>query len=267
MLSENEIKDQIVEVGRRLYANRFIAAGDGNISARSGEHLFFTPTGMCKGFLKREDIVKTDLQGRKVEGTRNPSSEALMHLEIYRLRPDVFAVVHAHPPYATGYAVAGIPLDKALLPEVILTMGCIPLADYSTPTTEEVARAIRDLVPRHDALLLSNHGAVTYGRDMETAYFKMETLEHFARISIVAKILGRERVLSQEALARLYASQYRENEPAAMGEGMAKQKRVEGCPISAEELGQGSPPDDVITVTRTELFEIIDRILERVQGN
>jgi len=150
---------------------------------------------------------------------------------------------------------------------VILTMGCIPLADYSTPTTEEVARAIRDLVPRHDALLLSNHGAVTYGRDMETAYFKMETLEHFARISIVAKILGRERVLSQEALARLYASQYRENEPAAMGEGMAKQKRVEGCPISAEELGQGSPPDDVITVTRTELFEIIDRILERVQGN
>src|SRR5438093_7742483 len=209
MFSEAEIKDQIVEVGRRLYANRFIAAGDGNISARSGGHLFFTPTGMCKGFLKTEDIVKTDLGGKKIEGRRNPSSEALMHLEIYGLRPDVLAVVHAHPPYATGYAVAGMALDKALLPEVILTMGCIPLAEYSTPTTEEVSLAIRDLIPHHDALLLSNHGAVTYGKDLEAAYFKMETLEHFARISVVAKILGRERVLSDDALKRLYASQNR----------------------------------------------------------
>ena len=126
-----------------------------------------------------------------------------------RLRLDVNAVVHAHPPYATGYAVAGLALDKALLPEVILAMGCIPLAEYSTPTTEEVARVIRGLVPGHDALLLSNHGAVTYGKDLETAYYRMETLEHFARISIVAKILGRERVLSEDDLRRLYASQYK----------------------------------------------------------
>jgi L-fuculose-phosphate aldolase len=222
---------------------------------------------MCKGFLKADDIVKTDLAGKKVEGTRNPSSEALMHLEIYRLRPDVSAVVHAHPPYSTGYAVAGIPLDKALLPEVILTMGCIPLADYSTPTTEEVARAIRDLVPKHDALLLSNHGAVTYGKDLESAYFKMETLEHFARISVVARILGRERVLSQEALARLYASQYRENEYSMTGGGMEKQRPAPGCPVSAEELAGAAGGDDLVTLTRSELFEIIDRIVERVQGH
>lgn len=263
MYSEAEIKQQIVEVGRRLYENKFIAAGDGNISARTGDTLFFTPTGMCKGFLKTEDIVKTDLQGKKIEGTRNPSSEALMHLEIYRLRPDVSAVVHAHPPHATGFALAGIPLDKALLPEVILTMGCIPLAEYSTPTTEEVARAIRDLIPNHDALLLSNHGAVTYGKEMEAAYFKMETLEHFARISINAKIIGRERVLSQDALTRLYASQYREEQPAEMGTPMMRQSQKPGCPVPAEALA--STQEKTITLTRTELFEIMDRVVARIQ--
>ncbi len=257
---ESEIKAQIVEAGRRLYQWRFIAAGDGNISVRQGEYLYFTPTGMCKGFLKPEDIVKTDLEGHRVEGIRSPSSEALMHLEVYRLRPDVAAVVHAHPPHATGYAVAGLALDKALLPEVILTMGCIPLAEYSTPTTQEVVVAIRSLIPDHDALLLSNHGAVTYGNDLETAYFRMETLEHFAHISIVAKILGRERVLSQDDLSRLYASQYR----GEQGEGEA-QKPVPGCPLPAE--GLASRSEETWTLTRTQLFDIIDRILRRVQGN
>ncbi len=266
MHSESEIKDQIVEIGRRLYANKFIAAADGNISARVGEFLYFTPTGMCKGFLQPEDIVKTDLAGNKVEGIRNPSSEALMHLEIYRLRPDVDAVVHAHPPHATGYAVAGMALDKALLPEVILTMGCIPLAEYSTPTTGEVARAIRALIPHHDALLLSNHGAVTYGRDIESAYFKMETLEHFARISIVAKILGRERVLSEDALKRLYASQSRgEYIMEAGGGSPALPPRVPGCPVPAEALLASS--EETLTLTRSQLFEIIDQIVSRVQGH
>jgi len=231
-----------------------------------GQLLYFTPTGMCKGFLKPEDIVKTDLAGKKVEGLRNPSSEALMHLEIYRLRPDVSAVVHAHPPHATGYAVAGMALDKALLPEVILTMGCIPLAEYSTPTTDEVARAIRDLIPEHDALLLSNHGAVTYGRDIESAYFKMETLEHFARISIVAKILGRERVLSEDALKRLYASQNRSEYMMETEGGMPPGKpRAPGCPVPAEALGASS--EETLNLTRSQLFEIIDQILNRVQGH
>src|SRR5437773_8823181 len=155
MHSEPGIREQIVEIGRRLYANKFIAARDGNISVRLGELLYYIPTGMCKGVLKTEDIVKTDLGGKKVEGIRNPSSEALMHLEVYRLRPDVYAVVHAHPPHATGYAVAGMALDKGLLPEVILTMGCMPLAEYSTLTTEEVARVIRELLPYHDAFVIS----------------------------------------------------------------------------------------------------------------
>jgi len=258
MFLQGDVKTQIVDVGRRLYENRFIAAGDGNISARVDGRLYFTPTATCKGFLVPDDIVTTDLEGRKLEGKREPSSEAAMHLEIYRRRPDVAAVVHAHPPFATGYAVAGMPLDKALLPEVILTMGCIPLAEYSTPTTEEVALAIRNLIPAHDALLLSNHGAVTYGRDLESAYFKMETLEHFARISIVAKILGRERVLSKEALDRLYASQSR-GEYQSMGPASAT--RGPSCPVPAE----GVEAAETITLTRSELFDIIDRVVERME--
>lgn len=267
MPSELETKEEIVAVGRRLYANRFIAAGDGNISARIGDQLLFTPTGMCKGLLKTEDIVKTDLEGKKLEGTRNPSSEALMHIEIYRQRPDVGAVVHAHPPHATGYAVAGMPLDKALLPEVILTLGCIPLAEYSTPTTEEVARAIRDLVPHHDALLLSNHGAVTYAGDLQTAYFKMETLEHFAGISIIARILGREQVLSEDALSRLYATQTgAEYQAAESAMGVSHPARVPGCPVTSDALARGIT-EETLTLTRSELFEIIDKVVERVRGD
>ncbi|PYU93872.1 MAG: class II aldolase family protein [Acidobacteria bacterium] len=239
MHSEPGIREQIVEIGRRLYANKFIAARDGNISARLGEFLYFTPTGMCKGFLKTEDIVKTDLGGKK----------------------DVYAVVHAHPPHATGYAVAGMALDKALLPEVILTMGRIPLAEYSTPTTEEVARAIRDLVPYHDALLLSNHGAVAYGEDLESAYFKMETLEHFALISIVAKILGRERVLSEDAVKRLYATQGRSEYQGGTSE--TRTLRTSGCPIPAEALE--SPSEETLTLTKSELFQVIDEIVSRVR--
>jgi L-fuculose-phosphate aldolase len=128
-----------------------------------------------------------------------------MHLEIYRLRPEVKAVVHAHPPHATAFAVAGIPLNRAVLPEVILTLGAIPLVRYVTPTTDELAGAVRPLVRDHDALLLSNHGALTMGHDLESAYFKMETLEHFARVSVIARILGREQLLSKEDLSRLYA--------------------------------------------------------------
>ncbi len=202
---ETELKDHIVEIGRRLYEKRLIAAFEGNISARLGDRLYFTPTGRCKGLLNREDIVLADLDGKKREGIWEPSSESGMHLEIYRIRPDVKAVVHAHPPHATAFAVAGIPLDKAVLPEVILALGAVPLVQYVTPTTDELARAVRPLARGHDALLLSNHGALTMGHDLESAYFRMETLEHFAWVSVNARILGRERLLSKEDLARLFA--------------------------------------------------------------
>ena len=145
----------------------------------------------------------TDLDGRKLQGDRDPSSEMLMHLEVYRQRGDVQAVVHAHPPTATGFAVAGIPLDRAVLAEVLTTLGSIPIAAYATPSTKELPEAVRKYIKAHDGMLLANHGALTVGADLFSAYFKMETVEHFAKISLVARLLGRENLISREEVLRL----------------------------------------------------------------
>jgi L-fuculose-phosphate aldolase len=145
----------------------------------------------------------TDLEGRKLQGDRDPSSEMLMHLEVYRQRPDAQAVVHAHPPTATGFAVAGIPLDRAVLAEVLTTLGSIPIAEYATPSTRELPEAVRKYIKAHDGMLLANHGALTVGADLYGAYYKMETIEHFAKISLVARLLGRENLLSREEVMRL----------------------------------------------------------------
>ncbi len=198
-LSEDQVKADIVEVGRRMYDRAFVASNDGNISVRVGpDRIIATPKNVSKGFMTPAMMVTTDMTGRKIAGTSEPSSELLMHLAVYESRPDVRAVVHAHPPAATGFAVAGIALDRAVLAEVITTLGSIPIADYGTPSTSELADAVRRLAPAHDGLLLANHGAVTAAGDVFAAYFKMETIEHFARISLVARLLGRERVLSRE---------------------------------------------------------------------
>tara|TARA_B100001123_G_scaffold424025_1_gene534982 strand:- start:1022 stop:1726 length:705 start_codon:yes stop_codon:yes gene_type:complete len=148
-------------------------------------------------------LVVTDLEGQKLSGERDPSSELLMHLAVYERRPDITAVVHAHPPVATGFAVAGIPLDRAVLAEVITTLGSIPIADYGTPSTHELADAVGKYIKIHDGLLLANHGAITVSDSLMSAYYKMETVEHFARISVVARLLGRERLLSREEVDRL----------------------------------------------------------------
>lgn len=204
MKSEDALRADIVEVGRRLHARAYIASNDGNISVRlSGDRLLTTPKGVSKGFLAPEMMVVTDLAGRKLAGDRDPSSELLMHLAVYRNRPDVQAVVHAHPPVATGFAVAGIPLDRAVLAEVVTTLGSIPIADYGTPSTSELAEAVERFIKAHDGLLLANHGALTVAAELFAAYFKMETIEHFARISLVARLLGRERLLSREEVLRL----------------------------------------------------------------
>ena len=156
-----------------------------------------TPTSVCKGFMTPEMMCITDLEGRKLAGDRGPSSEMQMHLEVYRQRPDAQAVVHAHPPTATGFAVAGIPLDRAVLAEVVTTLGSMPIAEYATPSTKELPEAVRKYVKAHDGMLLANHGALTLGKDLFAAYYKMETIEHFANISLVARMLGGERLLSR----------------------------------------------------------------------
>jgi L-fuculose-phosphate aldolase len=202
--AEEQIRADIVESGRRLYQLGFVASNDGNISARVDDtRIIATPKSVSKGFMTPDMMVVVDYSGKKISGDRDPSSELPMHLEIYRNRPDVNAVVHAHPPTATGFAVAGIPLTRAVLAEVVTTLGSIPIAEYGTPSTAELPDAVRKYIKAHDGMLLANHGAVTCGSSVLNAHFKMETIEHFAKISLVARTLGREHLLSREEVDRL----------------------------------------------------------------
>jgi len=204
MQPEERIRAEIVEVGRRLHERGYVAANDGNISVRlDDKRLLTTPTGVSKGFMTPDMMVMTDMRGTQLAGDRKASSELLMHLAVYEQRPEIRAVVHAHPPTATGFAVAGIPLDRAVLAEVVVTLGSIPIAGYGTPSTVELADAVRKDIATYDGLLLANHGALTIAQELFAAYYRMETVEHFARISLVARLLGRERVLSREEVLRL----------------------------------------------------------------
>ena len=204
MNAEDQIRADIVEVGRRLWERGYVASNDGNISVRLDDRrLMTTPKNVSKGFMTADMMVITDYDGRKIAGDRDPSSEIKMHLEVYRNRPDARAVVHAHPPTATGFAVAGIALDRAVLAEVITTLGSIPIAAYATPSTEELPAAVRKFVKAHDGLLLANHGALALAGDVMSAYYRMETIEHFAKISLVARTLGRENLLSRAEVDRL----------------------------------------------------------------
>lgn len=199
-----EAKRDIIEAGRRVYAQGYVASNDGNISCRiDADRILTTPTGMSKGYLELSDLVIVDFEGKKVSGSRNPSSEIGMHIFLYRERPDINAVVHAHPPTATGFSVAGIPLTECVLPEVVITLGAIPIADYGTPGGAGISEPIRKWVQDYDAYLLENHGATTIGTDVMNAYYKMETMEHFAKILLVARQLGGVNLLNEGQVADL----------------------------------------------------------------
>lgn len=204
MEKEKKIKDEICEIGRRVYQNGFVAANDGNISVRAGENQFFiTPTGVSKGYMSPDMIIKVNGEGDILEGSLKPSSELKMHLRIYKERPDVNGVVHAHPPTATGFAVARIPLDKYIMPEAVINLGSVPIVEYGTPSTDELPDNISRYLEEYDAVLLENHGALTVGNDLLSAYFRMETLEFYAKVSLVAKQLGGEKELTQSQVERL----------------------------------------------------------------
>lgn len=196
----------LVSCGRRLDALGFAPATDGNISARLGPHaLLVTPAGREKGGLSPDELLLVDLEGTVVEGTGRPSTETLMHLLCYRRRGDVGGVVHAHPPVATAFAAAGIPLDAAVMPEIVLTVGAIPLVPYATPGTEELARALEPRVDDHDAFLLASHGVLTLGRDVREALHRMERVEHLAKVTLAARLLGGPRPLSDAQVVSLFS--------------------------------------------------------------
>ena len=204
MPSERKLRHEIVRLGGMLHSCGFVAGMDGNLSVRlPGDRILVTPTSMSKGMMRPSDLVIVDLEGRKVEGRRNVSSEIAMHLLIYRLRRDIRAVVHAHPPTATGFAASGLSLSRPLVCELVVGLGCVPLARSGTPGTSELSDALAPLVPEYDAILMANHGVVTYGEDLHLAYMKMETVEHFAKIALVAHTLGNEQPLSEQDIEKL----------------------------------------------------------------
>jgi len=204
MPTERKHREEIVRYGRMVHSRGFVAAMDGNLSVRLGNgRILVTPTCLSKGAMRASDLVIVDSDGKHVSGRRNVTSEIGMHLLIYRMRPDVNAIVHAHPPTATGFAAAGMDLTEPLVCEVVVGLGCIPLARYGTPGTSELAQTLEPYVPDYDAILMSNHGVVTYGDTLERAYMKMETVEHFAQIALVTHLLGRQQPLKQGEIEKL----------------------------------------------------------------
>ena len=247
-------RGDICAVGKWMYERGFIVACEGNVSVRlHEERILTTPTCMNKGMLEPEDLVITDLQGRQLAGERKFSSEIAMHLLFYRMRPDVNAICHAHPPTATGFAAAGRALDQALLPEVIIGLGKIPLVRYATPGTAELSDALEPLVPHYDALLLANHGAVTCGPDLLTAFFRMETIEHFAKIVLAAELAGSPVLLSSREVAKLMAarSRYFVNPPPGGGAELP------------ETSDSGEPAGSRVALTRDELEALIDEAVRK----
>lgn len=201
--SEVSLRQEIVDIGRWMWEKGFVAANDGNISVRMPDgSLLVTPSGVSKGMMNPEMILRLDVRGN-VEGKGRISTEVQMHQEVYRQRPDVSAVVHAHPIYATTFAAAELSLDRPLLPEILVFLKEIPLAEYATPSTKEVALSIRELIKGHDALLLSHHGAVTVGSSLKEAYYAMERVESYAHIVFNLMMLDRVKELPHGAVERL----------------------------------------------------------------
>ncbi len=204
MKSPFEIKKEICEVGHKLWLKGFVAANDGNISVKINDHEYYcTPTGVSKGSLTPDMIIKVDENGKKIEGKLNPSSEIKMHMRVYQKRPDVTAVVHAHPPVATAFTVADIDLDQYILPEAVLTIGNVPTCDYGTPSTMEIPDSLDPYLQQHDAFLLRNHGALTVGCNLNKAFFVMEEVEFNAVICKHAMDLGAVHEISNDQLKKL----------------------------------------------------------------
>ncbi len=207
MVSEFEIKKQICEIGKRIYNRNMVAAVDGNISVKLNDNEFLcTPTGVSKGFMTPEYICKVDAQGNVIQANKGfkPSSEIKMHMRVYAKRPDVNAVVHAHPTYATSFAIAGIPLTQPIMPEAVIALGCVPIAEYGTPSTNEIPDAVEKYLQYYDAVLLESHGALTYSDSLLAAYHKMESVEFYAELLFKARQLGGAKEFTPEQVEKLY---------------------------------------------------------------
>ena len=276
-MDEQTARREIINIGRLLYDRSYVVSSDGNVSVRLDDgRIVATPTMMCKGRMTEDSLAVTDSSGKPLTD-RKPSSELQMHLLIYEERPDVRAVCHAHPPHGTAFAVAGLAIDQPILSEVILTLGCVPLADYGTPSTTEVTEAMRPLVKHHNALLMANHGAVAYGADLWQAFDRLETLEHTARIAILSRILGGSQNLPNDAIEKLINLR---EKAGYLGEGGRCQacgylhETQLSCPTGDRPAPTGASPlapangGGKITLTREELMELIAQaVMTQRAGN
>lgn len=271
--SERDARRDIVDVCRRIYARGWIASSDGNVSVLLGEgRVLATPTSIHKGTMKEEDLIVVDRKGNKISGTRRPSSELLMHLAAYDERPDVRAVVHAHPTNCIAFSLAGVSLAQCLLPEIVFTFGSIPTTAYTTPTTEEVPNEIRTWLRDFDAMILDRHGSLTVGVDVIAAYEKLERMEHVAEITFRARQLGPIKALAPEQIARLQA--------VGRGLGLPERKilptpcdQCNACPNG--KLGQSShakPAEPLVPLRReaaaaaVDLDEMVKRVSAKVES-
>jgi L-fuculose-phosphate aldolase len=253
--NEQQLREDIVRVGRFCWEKGWVASNDGNISIRLAPDRFLcTPTGVSKGMMTPEDMIIVDGRGQKVEGRRERTSEINMHLAVYRLRPDIEAVVHCHPPVATGFAAAGRSLNQAVLPEVIVALGCVPLAAYGLPGTDALIEPMLPLIPHYDAILLGNHGATCYGTNVWKAFHLMETVEHSSRITLVAELLGGPKVLPREEVQKLIDARGRYG-------FVSKTGAQPGCPVAAEDVTPAGTPAERFYVTRDELVALVDEAL------
>jgi L-fuculose-phosphate aldolase len=240
MASDRQHRLGIVQFGRMLHEGGLVAATDGNLSVRlDRDRLLVTPTCISKGRMHTSDMVIVDMDGKRLAGKRRVSSEIGMHLLIYRMRPDVHGIVHAHPPTATGFAASGLDLNRPLVCEVVVGLGSIPLARYGTPGTPELTAALAPLIPHHDAILMANHGVVTFGSSLESAYMRMETVEHFAKIALVTHLLGNEQPLGEKEVQKLQEVRHRYN-----GGGMVPPPRR---PVAADDLESAPSPHAAVT--------------------
>jgi L-fuculose-phosphate aldolase len=256
MKTETDYRHDIVEIGKRIYAKGFVASNDGNFSIRiSDDEVLITPTGMSKGYLSPDQIIKVNMSGEQIEGYLKPSSELPFHLKIYQILPDVKSVVHAHPPVSTAFAVAGIPLDDMILPEAILSLGCIPLAKYGTPGTEELVETVEETIRRCDAILMANHGALTVGPDIYTAYYKMETMEHFAHIDWLARTLGQVNQLGEDELRKLLELRQKFG---------ADKPLCNICPVLSNLQTDEEPATQTVSMSEQELTELIAKVTASV---
>jgi len=265
-MDEQTAKRDLIRICQLMYERSYVVSSDGNVSVLLEDgRVLATPTMTCKGRITEDLLAITDLEGRSLNGSR-ASSELAMHLLIYRERPDVRAVCHAHPPHGTAFAVAGLPIDQPILSEVILTLGCVPLAQYGTPSTEELTNAMRPLVKHHNALLMANHGAVAYGSDLWQAFDRLETLEHTAKIAILSRVLGGSRNLPPDAIEKLIkvreAAGYLDEGARCQACGYLHETSL-ACP-SGDRPARSSSDSSVngagkVSLTREELVELLSQ--------